>query len=60
LLVAAANHKYAEAAGPATVLVASSVIVTCLLVPPITTWWNRRVKREPKDGIPTPSIQGVT
>lgn len=43
-LVAAANHKYAEAAGPATLLVASSVIVTSLLVPVLTTWWARRVR----------------
>jgi 2-keto-3-deoxygluconate permease len=42
-LVAAANHKYAEAAAPATLLVASSVIVTCLFVPPLTAWWVRRV-----------------
>jgi len=43
-LVAAANHSYAEAAGSATLLVASSVIVTALLVPSLTSWWHRRVK----------------
>jgi 2-keto-3-deoxygluconate permease len=44
-LVAAANHNYANAAGPATVLVAASVIVSSLLVPPLTAWWNGRVTR---------------
>jgi hypothetical protein len=43
MLVAAANPKYAEAAGPATLLVASSVIVTSLLVPPLTALWTHRV-----------------
>jgi 2-keto-3-deoxygluconate permease len=41
-LVAAANSKYAEAAVPATALVASAVIVTSLLVPPLTAWWARK------------------
>ncbi len=44
-LVAAANHKYAEAAGPATVLVASSVIVTTMLAPVLTAWWDVRVRK---------------
>ena len=45
LLVAAANHNYANAAGPATVLVAASVIVSSMLVPPLTAWWKARVTR---------------
>lgn len=45
-LVAAANHKYAEAAGPATVLVASSVIVTTILAPLVTAWWAERVRKK--------------
>ena len=44
-LIAAANHKYAAAAGPATALVACSVTVTSLLVPPATAWWAKRFKR---------------
>lgn len=44
-LVAAANHKYAEAAAPATVLVASSVIVTTILAPLLTAWWDVRIRR---------------
>ena len=43
MLVAAANHQYDEAAGPATVLVGASVIVTAVLVPLLTSWWSSRV-----------------
>jgi 2-keto-3-deoxygluconate permease len=52
-LVAAANHQYADAAGPATALVACSVIVTSLLVPPATAWWAKRGK-----GVETAMIEG--
>ncbi len=45
-LVAAANHRYAEAAAPATVLVASSVIVTTMLAPLATAWWAVRVRKK--------------
>ncbi len=45
ILVASANHSYAAAAGPATVLVAASVIVSSLLVPPLTAWWKAGVQR---------------
>jgi 2-keto-3-deoxygluconate permease len=45
--VAAANPAYAEAAGPATVLVATSVIVTALTVPMLTAWWARRAGYAP-------------
>ncbi len=54
-LVAAADHRYATAAGPATVLVASSVIVTAFLAPPLVAWWDRRVHPAeaglPKQGV---------
>lgn len=41
-LVAAADPKYRAAAGPATVLVASSVIVSAFLAPLLVAWWDRR------------------
>jgi 2-keto-3-deoxygluconate permease len=44
MLVAAANPQYAAAAKTATVLVASSVIVTTLTVPLLTEWWHRQVR----------------
>jgi 2-keto-3-deoxygluconate permease len=45
LLVATANPHYATAAAPATVLVSASVIVSSILIPPLTAWWNARVTR---------------
>lgn len=45
-LVVAANPRYAAAGQPATVLVASSVAVTCLLAPLMTAWWHARMKRQ--------------
>lgn len=45
MLVAAANSRYAEAAKPATVLVASSVVVTSLVAPLLTAWWYRLANR---------------
>ena len=50
-LVSAADHRYAAAAGPATILVAASVIVTAFLVPPLVAWWDRRTR--PKHAIIT-------
>ena len=47
-IVAKANPAYAPAAGPATVLVSASVIVTALLVPLITARWaakSRAIER---------------
>jgi len=44
MLVAAADHKYDAAAGPATALVASSVVVTAFLAPFLTAWWDRRTR----------------
>lgn len=41
MLVAAADPQYADAAKSATVLVASSVVVTSLLAPFLTAWWHR-------------------
>jgi 2-keto-3-deoxygluconate permease len=43
-LVAAADHKYDAAAGPATVLVAACVIVTAFLAPMIVAWMDKRNK----------------
>lgn len=48
MLVATANPRYAAAAAPATVLVASCVIVSSLLVPPLTALWKTRVTRSHK------------
>lgn len=45
MLVATANSKYAAAAKTGTVLVASCVVVTSLLTPPLTAWWHARVNR---------------
>jgi len=44
LLVAAANPHYANAAAPATVLVGTSVIVSSMLVPPLTALWKGRIR----------------
>lgn len=45
ILVATANPRYAPAAASATVLVASCVIVSGLLVPLLTALWNARMNR---------------
>jgi 2-keto-3-deoxygluconate permease len=45
MLVAAASSDYAQAAPSATILVASSVIVTSLAVPFFTALWHHRVHR---------------
>ena len=45
MLIAVANLKYAAAARTATVLVASCVVVSSLLAPPLTAWWHARVQR---------------
>jgi 2-keto-3-deoxygluconate permease len=41
-IVAAANPVYQPAAQAATVLVATSVVVTAICVPIVTAWWARR------------------
>ncbi len=43
-LVAAADHKYAPAAAPATALVAACVVVTAFLAPFLTAWIDRRAR----------------
>jgi 2-keto-3-deoxygluconate permease len=43
-LVAAADPKYRAAAGPATVLVAASVIVSAFLAPLLVAWWEVRTR----------------
>jgi 2-keto-3-deoxygluconate permease len=55
MLVAAANPKYLQAAGPGTVLVAACVIVSSLLVPPLTAWWVSHVGRKTLFATPVPS-----
>src|SRR5690349_1763662 len=43
--VALADPSYAAVAGPATVQVTASVIVTAMLTPLLTSWWYRKVSR---------------
>jgi 2-keto-3-deoxygluconate permease len=43
MLVAAANPAYREAAGPATVLVSASIVVTSILTPLLVAWYARRL-----------------
>jgi 2-keto-3-deoxygluconate permease len=45
-IVAAANPAYAEAAKSATILVSASVVVTAVVVPLLTAWLARRVRRD--------------
>jgi 2-keto-3-deoxygluconate permease len=49
-IVAQANPVYAPAAQSATVLVASSVVVTAILCPIITVLWARVVLKQPAGG----------
>jgi 2-keto-3-deoxygluconate permease len=44
-IVAAANPVYKAAAATATILVATSVVVTAIAVPIVTAWWQRRITR---------------
>jgi 2-keto-3-deoxygluconate permease len=46
-IISAANPVYADAAKSATVLVASSVVVTAILVPIVTAWAAGRFGRSP-------------
>ncbi|GGW35188.1 2-keto-3-deoxygluconate permease [Streptomyces griseoloalbus] len=59
-IVAAANPVYAPAAESATVLIASSVVVTSILCPLITALWARRILKEPSaaDGVGDPADDG--
>ncbi|AEI40500.1 2-keto-3-deoxygluconate permease [Paenibacillus mucilaginosus KNP414] len=43
-VIAAANPQYAEAAPSATVVVASCVVVTAIIVPILTAWWANRMQ----------------
>lgn len=45
-LIAAANPSYAAAAAPATVLVAACVIISSILVPPLTALWKSHARRQ--------------
>src|SRR3954467_2437798 len=58
-IVAAANPIYKPAVASATILVATSVVVTAILVPIITAWWHRRTStRSPERAaatVPRPS-----
>lgn len=64
-IVAASNPAYKAAASQATLLVATSVVVTAICVPFVTAWWARRhpgAARTPEgnDGIgPTASAAGA-
>jgi 2-keto-3-deoxygluconate permease len=49
-IVAAANPVYKPAAATATVLVATSVVVTAILVPLVTAWWHRRMTHSAQAG----------
>ncbi|WP_036746225.1 2-keto-3-deoxygluconate permease [Paenibacillus sp. UNC451MF] len=44
-VIASANPKYADVAPSATVIIASCVIVTAILVPILTAWWAKRVNQ---------------
>jgi len=47
-IVASANPTYKPAAASATILVATSVVVTAILAPIATAWWYRRHSRAPE------------
>jgi 2-keto-3-deoxygluconate permease len=53
--VALADPSYAPIAGPATVQVAASVIVTAILTPLLTSWWYRRVHKQ-RDAMSGPIV----
>ena len=44
--VAMADKTYATVAGPATLQVAASIIVTSILTPLLASWWYKRVQRQ--------------
>jgi 2-keto-3-deoxygluconate permease len=52
-IVAAANPVYKPAASSGTILVATSVVVTAILVPVVTAFWYRRTQRVA--GVPAPT-----
>jgi hypothetical protein len=46
MVVASANEAYRPVAAQATAIVASSVLVTAILVPVVTAWWAGKVARK--------------
>jgi 2-keto-3-deoxygluconate permease len=58
-IVAAANPVYAPAGEDATVLIASSVVVTAVLCPLLTVLWARRVLKQPVAATEGPSAPSV-
>lgn len=51
MLVAAANSEYSKAAQNATLLVASSVVLSSVLTPPLTALWHRWATRQHVSGV---------
>jgi 2-keto-3-deoxygluconate permease len=51
MLVAAANSEYSKAAQSATLLVASSVVLSSVLTPPLTSLWHRWATRQHVSGV---------
>jgi 2-keto-3-deoxygluconate permease len=56
-IVAAANPAYRPAAATATILVATSVVVTAILVPIVTAWWYRRMQARQPAAVPAAAMQ---
>jgi 2-keto-3-deoxygluconate permease len=56
--IAACNPAYKDVEPRATLIVASSVIVTAVLVPLVTAWGARRAARKPEAAGPLPSSRG--
>src|SRR5207237_856151 len=54
--LAAANPVYKPAAASATVLVATSVVITAILVPIVTAWWYRRVSSRAAGRAAAPAV----
>lgn len=65
-IVAASNPAYKAAASQATLLVATSVVVTAICVPFVTAWWARRhsgtarIAEGTNDGVSTTDGAGTT
>ncbi|ULL14488.1 2-keto-3-deoxygluconate permease [Paenibacillus sp. H1-7] len=59
-VIAAANPKYEAVAPSATVVIASCVIVTAILVPILTAWWAKRVNRPGSGQSDEEQVQAVS
>ncbi|TIH28620.1 2-keto-3-deoxygluconate permease [Subtercola vilae] len=59
MLVAAANHAYLPAAGPATVLVSASIVVTSIGTPLVVAWYARRLGSRAANNIRTPVAEAA-